>query len=425
MKIWKRTAASVLALAVIAPLAPCPRAAGPVSASVSRESILFDGSPHTLSACNIEGSNYFMLRELAALLDGSAAQFSIETDAASYTIHLTTGGPAASEENAAPTEAPAVSEENAAPTEDPAVSEESAAPTAESAAPEENTAPAAEPVAPETGTVQAEPSRWKLTVNGSAVPVSAYTVGGFNFFKLRDLGSAVGFSVSYDTVQKQVAVRSEAPVFSAEIPACPAVAPEWFDDAAFVGDSVSGWLSFYAGDKGLGGAAFLTATSLGIENALRPVSGSSVHPSYQGTKMKVEDAVARCGAKKVYILLGMNDISYGVEKVTADYRTLLGNIEAAVPGVQIYVQSVMPMLSTSRRADSRLNNATIQAFNDTMRVACQENGWYYLDVASVFRDETGGMRADACADASGMGLHVTHGATAEWVDYLRTHVPVE
>lgn len=376
----KRLAVSALALSMLAVQLPPASAA---TAVPSNESVRFDGAPCAISAYNVSGSNYFMLRDLASLLSGSDVQFNIAADAASYTINVTTGQPAEKAENASG-----------------AVS----------------------------GPAEATPSRWKLSVDGSPANVSAFAINGFNFFKLRDLGNAIGFSVSYNAEEHQIDITSAppeetAPAFQCELPAREAVAPGWFDDAAFVGDSVSGWLSFYSGDKGLGNATFLTATSMGIENALRDVTASSVHPSYQGVKMKVEDAIVKCGAKKVYIMLGMNDISYGVERVTGDYVKLLGQIEAAAPGVQIYVESVLPMISTSKRADPKLNNETIKAFNDTMRATCQEHEWYFLDVGSAYADEHGGMRADACADPDGMGLHVTASATATWVEYLRTHTP--
>ncbi len=380
MKIWKRAASAALALAVTAAAVPCSEAAGAASAIVSEDIVYFDGTPSPISAYQIDGSNYFMLRDLAALFCDSKAQFSIDTDAATHTIQITTG--------------------------------------------QAYVAQGDELAAPIGGDAQAAPAEWQLTVNGSKVPVSAYMIHGFHYYKLRDLGDAVGFSVSYDPATHHINISAEPPAFHAELPACSAVSPSWFDDAAFVGDSVSGWLSFYNGDKGLGQATFLTATSLGIENALKDVSSASVHPSYQGTKMKIEDAIVKCGAKKVYLMLGMNDISYGVERVTADYIQLLDRIQAAAPGVQIYVQSVMPMLSTSKRADSKLNNASIADFNTAMKAACQQKKWYYLDIAGIYSDSNGGLRADACSDASGMGLHITHDATAAWVDYLRTHVPM-
>lgn len=60
----------------------------------------------------------------------------------------------------------------------------------------------------------------------------------------------------------------------------------YFDDTAFVGDSVSLKLNYYNVSSGsLGKAQFFTAGSLGCANALWEVSDKSVHHSYQGEKM--------------------------------------------------------------------------------------------------------------------------------------------
>ncbi len=377
-KIRKQILSATLASAMLASV-PYAQAVSPDTVTVSRQQIYFDGQPCSISAYAIDGSNYFMLRDLAALMNGSKAQFSVNASPADFVIQITSGG-------AYTPQGDEMSELNAKVT-------------------------------------SIAPSQWKLSVGGKTANVAAYAIDGYNFFRLRDLGNAIGFSVGYNAETDSVSITSEAPAFSAEIPACPAVAPSWFDDAVFVGDSVSSWLSYYDGDKGLGKATFLSATSLGIENALRDVTSKSVHPSYQGTKMKIEEAVAKCGAKKVYVMLGMNDIGYGVERASGDYVKLLSQIQQASPGVQIYVQSVTPMIQGSKRADNAFNNLTVGQFNAAMKAHCQQNKWYYLDIASVYDDGNGFLRKDICSDAATMGLHISYAATADWVNYLRTHVP--
>jgi len=42
------------------------------------------------------------------------------------------------------------------------------------------------------------PSAWRMLVNGKYAPVYVYNIGGNNFFKLRDLGDALNFTVDYD-----------------------------------------------------------------------------------------------------------------------------------------------------------------------------------------------------------------------------------
>lgn len=198
----------------------------------------------------------------------------------------------------------------------------------------------------------------------------------------------------------------------------------WFDDAVFVGDSISLKLTGYvtkmrqSQSDFLGKAQFLTAGSLGSGNALWEVSDESVHPLYQGTKMRLEDSIAACGAKKLYILLGMNDVGmYGVDGSVANMETLLKLILEKTPDLQIFVQSATPIHKGNEK--KVLNNANLVLYNQGLREMCERNGWHYVDVASVLTDAEGYLPDSYCSDASGMGMHFTDAACQVWVDYLR------
>lgn len=204
----------------------------------------------------------------------------------------------------------------------------------------------------------------------------------------------------------------------------PAVGKSYFDNVAFVGDSVSLKLSYYASATGdLGNAQFFTAGSLGCGNALWEVSDESVHPSYQGEKMLIEDCIAKSGVSKVYIMLGMNDIGlYGIDDTIGNYKALVARIFDKAPNVKIYVQSMTPMTSTSKIIGDTLNNPNIKVYNGLLSRMCAENGWTFLDVASVMYDEAGeNLNRDYCSDPDGLGVHFTEEGCKAWIEYLSTH----
>lgn len=207
------------------------------------------------------------------------------------------------------------------------------------------------------------------------------------------------------------------------VPESSRVDRSYFDDAAFVGDSVSLKLNYYnASTSELGNAKFFTSGSLGAANALWDVSGESVHPSYQGTKMLIEDCIANSGAKKVFIMLGMNDIGlYTKEESIDNYKELIGRILDKSPDAVIFVQSMTPITANSNRSGKKLNNDTIREYNGMLLEMCEEKGWYYLDVASVMYDESGALKQSYCSDAEGMGMHFTNEGCQKWADYLKTH----
>lgn len=200
----------------------------------------------------------------------------------------------------------------------------------------------------------------------------------------------------------------------------------WFDDAAFVGDSVTLKLSYYAAATGcLGNAQFFASGSLGSANAMWELSNpQAVHPSYQGQTMLVEDCVAASGAAKLFIMLGMNDISiYGIDSAVENYQTLLERILAKSPNLTVYVQSMTPMTSTSNLLGQSINSDTIRQYNDRLQQLCQQQGWHYVDVASVMYDESGSyLRTDYCSDPDDMGIHFSEAGCQAWVDYLCSHV---
>lgn len=213
------------------------------------------------------------------------------------------------------------------------------------------------------------------------------------------------------------------------LPQKEAVSGSWFDDAVFIGDSVSVMLTMYESSVDrLGKAQFLTAGSLSATNALWDVSDHSVHPKFNGKKQKVEDSIAQMqGVNKVYIMLGMNDItSVGVNNGIKNFEELCNRILAKNPNVQIYVQSVTPLISGSKSCvpdEGKLNNMTIYQYNTKLADLAQKRGWYFVNVAEVMLDGKGYLNKDYCSDPEVMGLHFTTSGCKVWIDYLLTHTP--
>ena len=214
-------------------------------------------------------------------------------------------------------------------------------------------------------------------------------------------------------------------LFGQPVPESAPVDLSWFDDAAIVGDSVTVALQMYcASTKALGNATFLSAGSLSaLNNNVMAVGPKSVHPTYKGEKMKIEDGVAASGAKNVYIMLGMNNLYVGVDAACEDMLELVNNIKAKSPGVNILIESMTPVAQGGSVLSQGLTNDKINQYNQAMQALCQEQGLYYIDVSSQFRDSDGWLKRDFCGDLPGMGIHFTFAGTKVWTDYLITHVP--
>ena len=197
----------------------------------------------------------------------------------------------------------------------------------------------------------------------------------------------------------------------------------WFDDAVFVGDSISVGLYNYADDGALGDADFLAKECMGYHSAMWDIDYEyAIHPTYNGVEVRIEDAIQDIGKKKIFILLGMNDIcSWGVEESVEAMKDFTDMILEKNPDVQIYIQSATPMVGGKVREDY-LNNENIREYNELIKPICEERGFVYLDIASVLSDEYGNLRDDYCSDINGAGFHFNRAGDDAWVEYLKTHV---
>ena len=74
------------------------------------------------------------------------------------------------------------------------------------------------PVAQAVESLKATLSTNRVLVDGQEVRLTAYTIGGSNYVRLRDIGKAVGFEVYWDSNAKCVQVRSGIP-YTGEEPA--------------------------------------------------------------------------------------------------------------------------------------------------------------------------------------------------------------
>lgn len=192
------------------------------------------------------------------------------------------------------------------------------------------------------------------------------------------------------------------------------VPASFFDDAVFVGDSVSLKLSYYAGSTGLlGDAKFLVRGSYGVANALF----DELLMPWQGQEMGIEEAIQATGAKKMFIMLGMNDIGlYGIDKTIEHWGKLLERIRSKCPDLVIYIESMSPVWTGGERGD--LKNSNVDAYNVKLKAFAESNGCKFIDIAPYMKDSTGGLATPYCSDNY---VHVTDAGVDTWIKVLKAY----
>lgn len=129
--------------------APSVKTAQPTSDALTANGVLQNPTVY-----NIDGNNYFKIRDLAAILNGTEKQFSVGYDATLKSVTVTTG----QSYDKLPTDLTG---------------------------------------APTGGSKTAVVSTDTIYIDGKKVDAQVYMIGGNNYFKLRDLGKALDFYVGW------------------------------------------------------------------------------------------------------------------------------------------------------------------------------------------------------------------------------------
>ncbi|MEN6316217.1 MAG: Ig-like domain-containing protein [Clostridiaceae bacterium] len=126
-----------------------------VKAATTRSAVLVNGVKTSFDAYNINGYNYFKLRDLAYVVSGTQKQFEVGWDGMNNAIQLTSGSPYT-------------------------------------------------PVGGEMGissgalTAEATATTSKIYIDGKQVSFTAFMINGNNYFKLRDIAAAFDIGVTWD-----------------------------------------------------------------------------------------------------------------------------------------------------------------------------------------------------------------------------------
>lgn len=148
------------------PTQPVVPVGQPAAAAPTNDKLEVDGSAQSPAAYKINDYNYFKLRDLAALLNGTGRQFSVGYDSLTGAVTLTSGQP--------------------------------------------YTAAGSELAGVPDGVRQAMVSTNVIYIDGVSVQLTAYNIDGYNYFKLRDLASALNFSVGW-TAERGMFLESSKP----------------------------------------------------------------------------------------------------------------------------------------------------------------------------------------------------------------------
>jgi len=144
------------------PSATAPPSVPALTAVPTNSSVFVNDKKIAFDAYTINGNNYFKLRDLAYVLNGTEKQFEISYDATNNAISLASGKP--------------------------------------------YTIAGGELTVKGSGNKTPVPTNSKIYIDGKEVTLTTYNIDGNNYFKLRDVGQAFNFGVIYDAANNSIVI---------------------------------------------------------------------------------------------------------------------------------------------------------------------------------------------------------------------------
>lgn len=188
----------------------------------------------------------------------------------------------------------------------------------------------------------------------------------------------------------------------------------YFNDALFIGDSRTVGLRGYGGFPESG---FFCKTGIST-NALFDAPAQDEETGLTLT----ETLTSGRTYKKIYIMLGVNDLGYGTLKTFMDeFTSAIAKIQTFQPDAIIYVESIIGVTKYKEAGDpDKFSQERINERNAALEAMCNGRNLIYLDVASVVKDSEGYLNYEFSAD----GLHLGSDYYYLWEDYLMNHAAI-
>ena len=186
------------------------------------------------------------------------------------------------------------------------------------------------------------------------------------------------------------------------------VTEEYFSDALFIGDSRTVGMQQ---SNLLPGAVFYAKTGIGIGDIL-----TERIVNENGYMISVKDALSRHSFGKVYIMIGINDMSMGdTQWFKEKYTEILNTVRRTQPDAIIYIQGNIPMSYGTQDFHGSLNNLNLRQRDEASKALADSKTIFYLDVNTLYADANGHLASMYTTD----GLHIKSNYYPLWTDYLK------
>ncbi|MCY6958124.1 GDSL-type esterase/lipase family protein [Clostridium brassicae] len=164
-------------------------------------------------------------------------------------------------------------------------------------------------------------------------------------------------------------------------------------EAVFFGDSITESLSFY---------------ELLDESQVFGIKGLNLVKAE-----KQMDKLIQLNPKKLFILLGSNDVESGMnsKQFIKDYKELIQTIKSKIPNCKIYVQSILPVTEKAQKKQANFAIFRINEFNNALKEMTKDENLEFVNLLPILEGKSNLYEPD--------GIHFKIGFYNLWIDYLK------
>lgn len=196
------------------------------------------------------------------------------------------------------------------------------------------------------------------------------------------------------------------------VPPAPVKPENPFEGALFIGDSRTVGIGKYAG---ITESDFFASTGMSVYS----IFDDKVKVGDRAEKCTLETLLSEEQYDRIYLMLGINELGYNLERTAETYGTVVARLRELQPEAYIYIQANLHVTKKKSDSDKTYNNDRINRLNESISAFADGEQVHYLDVNPVYDDENGAMTANYTWDE----IHLLAKHYALWADYLRENTP--
>lgn len=191
------------------------------------------------------------------------------------------------------------------------------------------------------------------------------------------------------------------------------VKPDYFNDAAFIGDSRIEGLHDYGTLRTECSADFYYKEGVSIWNLMTDTMANND---------TVPNALSQKQYKKIFIMCGVNELGNGfANDYKEQYKKVLDEIQNLQPDATIFILGMMHVTQNYSDNSDVFNNDNIDCRNALIAEYADGMHIFYLDMNPVVCDMNGNVPGGVKSEYSNDGIHLQAQYYALWEDFMLKH----